>query len=386
MADKTKIEWTGATWNPIRARSIAADGTERKGWHCEHASEGCRNCYAETFNKRLGTGFDYKPGHLRGDVEVYLDEKMLLQPLKWKKARQIFVCSMTDLFADFVTDEMLDRVFAVMAQSPQHIFQVLTKRSARMRAYLSQHRWHKWAALARELRDQFPKLRTPDIRGGDCCPVPNVWLGVSVENQAAADERIPDLLATPAALRWLSCEPLLGPVDLSALMFIDEECPNWEMEGSTPIQDPETGQQECCRNCDYTGIISVPKIDWVVAGGESGCGARPMHPDWARRLRDQCAAADVPFFFKQWGAWGPAGCVENEGIEDINRGFTKWEYGHFDYHYDFQIDALARSSRGHVDEAYGLKYSGEPDVAMWRVGKKAAGRLLDGVLHDGMPG
>ena len=149
MSDGTKIEWTDATWTPIRARAFVlqsdGSGKERIGWHCEHASDGCKNCYAEGMNLRLGTGFDYKPGHLkhttrhgdpRGDVTIFLDEKMLQVPLRWKKPRKIFVCSMTDLFADFVTDEMIDKVFAVMALCPQHTFQVLTKRSSRMRRYI----------------------------------------------------------------------------------------------------------------------------------------------------------------------------------------------------------------------------------------------------------
>jgi protein gp37 len=145
MSDRSAIEWTDASWNPIRA-SVATPNGIKIGWHCEHASEGCRNCYAEAFNRRLGTGFDYKPGHLvrpgphhgdlpRGDVSVFLDETMLLRPLKWKKPRKIFVCSMTDLFGRFVTDEMIVRMFAVMALCPQHQFQVLTKRGERMRTW-----------------------------------------------------------------------------------------------------------------------------------------------------------------------------------------------------------------------------------------------------------
>src|SRR5712671_7902670 len=129
MGDKSAIEWTDATWTPIRARNHR--GT---GWHCEHVSDGCRNCYAEGFNRRLGTGLDFKPGY-RLYNEIFLDEKMLTLPLRWKKPRMIFVCSMTDLFADFVRDEWIDRMFAVMALCPQHRFQVLTKRAKRMREY-----------------------------------------------------------------------------------------------------------------------------------------------------------------------------------------------------------------------------------------------------------
>lgn len=140
MSEHSTIEWTDSTWSPIRARLKEKIGRKAKGslgWHCEHASEGCRNCYAEGFNRRLGTGLDFKPGH-RDDVEIFLDEEMLLAPLRWKKPKIIFVCSMTDAFASFVRDEWLDRMFAVMALCPQHTFQVLTKRAERMREYINQ--------------------------------------------------------------------------------------------------------------------------------------------------------------------------------------------------------------------------------------------------------
>jgi protein gp37 len=132
MGDKTKIEWTDASWTPIRAATI--DG--KVGWHCEHASEGCRFCYAESINLRLGTGLPFKPGHAK-DLKIYLDERMLTQPLRWKGPRKIFVCSMTDLFASFVPDAFIDRMFAAMALAPHHTFQILTKRPDRMLRYMS---------------------------------------------------------------------------------------------------------------------------------------------------------------------------------------------------------------------------------------------------------
>lgn len=330
----SNIEWTGESWNPIRART--PDG--KVGWHCEHASPGCQHCYAETQNiaRRfdLGTGLPYKPGH-RKDAGTFLDEAALLKPLGWKEPRTIFVCSMTDLFADFVTDAMIDRVFAVMALCPQHTFQVLTKRSARMREYLSAWSgdWSRTDAIWEQIH------RLIEAGAGDpgdreiALPFPNVWLGVSVEDQQRADERIPDLLATPAALRWISAEPLLGPVDLRMLHH----------DGVTNI-NALTGDHGV--NLPLMG--RGPGIDWVVAGGESGKDARPMHPDWPRALRNQCAAADVPFFFKQWGEFGPVVTT-----------------GHNDPHYP-------------ADPPVGER--------MDRVGKKHAGRLLDGVLHDAMPG
>lgn len=199
MADRSRIEWTDATWNPVRARNLA---TGKVGWHCVHLSEGCRSCYAETFNRRLGTGLGYVAQAGR-QVEVFLDETTLAQPLRWKKPRRIFVGSMTDLFADFVTDAMLDRIFAVMALAPQHTFQLLTKRSARMRAYLAPHnqaRADRWGAAVLELGYKGPL---------ECLDNRNVWLGVSVEDQAAADERVPDLLATPATIRDGRADELL---------------------------------------------------------------------------------------------------------------------------------------------------------------------------------
>jgi len=243
MSDHSKIEWTDATWTPIRA-AVAA--TEKIGWHCEHVSPGCEHCYAETLNRRLGTGLPFKPGH-RKDVQIYLDEKMLTAPLRWRRPRMIFVCSMTDLFAEFVPDEWIDRMFAVMALSPQHKFQLLSKRSARMKSYCSQ-RDHMSAAHARlwhAFRERGGKFEQCPI-----LPLPNVWLGVSVEDQQRYDERVGDLRATPAAVHFFSFEPLLGPI-----------------------------------HADYLG-------EWCIVGCESGAGfTRPLHPDWARAVRDQCQAA-----------------------------------------------------------------------------------------------
>jgi protein gp37 len=319
MADRSKIEWTDATWNPLRAR----DATGKIGWHCEKVGEACRFCYAEGFNKRLGTGLEYKPGH-RDALEIFLDEKMLTAPLRWKKPRMIFVCSMTDLFADFVTDEMIDRVFAVMALAPQHTFQVLTKRPARMRAYGEQMTRQEWwkARLYGDAR--------PSVYPG--WPLPNVWLGVSAEDQERADERIPDLLATPATVRFVSLEPLLAPIALHVRWLLN--------------------------------------LDWIIAGGESGAHARPMHPDWPRSIRDQCQAAGVPFFFKQWGEWTLF--ADDDGIPD--QRFAKrndW------------IILQSDGSRDVPDGRWPSKEYGE--CAIIHVGKKRAGRLLDGVEHNGMP-
>lgn len=303
MSETTAIEWTDSTWTPIRARGD--DG--RIGWHCAHVSEGCRNCYAERINMRLGTGCEYKPAHLvhttqqgdrRGDVEVFLDEQMLQTPLRWRKPRKVFVCSMTDLFADFVRDEWIDLVFAVMALCPRHTFQVLTKRTKRMRDYMARPGVEVRIGLealglccdayeasnGKSTIGQGVVLKATDINPGalDVWPLPNVWLGVSAEDQQTADERIPDLLATPAAVRFLSIEPMLGPIDLRRYI------------GGSDTADDDLGPEDA--HCVRCGCI-----DWVIAGSESGPHARrdPAILDWIRAIRDQCVAAGVPFFWKQ---------------------------------------------------------------------------------------
>lgn len=330
MSDKTNIEWTDSTWNPIRAR-LRSDPA-RIGWHCEHASPGCEGCYAETMNKAgrsqfTGTRLPFKPGHLK-DVDVFVDQKMLLQPSSWKEPRMIFVCSMTDLFGRFVDDDMIDQVFAIMACNPRHTFQVLTKRSDRMRAYLSgpwQSRIFKYLAMWQK-RPAGHGAMLDTLNGS----LRNVWCGVSVEDQKRADERVPDLLATPAAVRWLSCEPLLGPVNLRSfdLNFRPGFTGFYFVDALTGSND------DMCRPC-----APVPKLDWIVAGGESGPRARPMRPDWVISLRDQCAAAGTSFLFKQWGEYLPV---------EVNTATL-----------------------------VGIDYR--------KVGKKKAGRSLHGIVHDAYP-
>lgn len=273
---KTKIEWASDSWNPIRARNKLWErtspggktfGQERIGWHCEHVSEGCRHCYAGTMNKRLGTGLEFKPGN-RDAIELFLDEKMLLAPLHWRKPRMIFVCSMTDLFAEFVPDEWIDRMFGVMALCPRHTFQVLTKRPERMLAWYEKTRDR--TAPVECLAELYIGVGT---RGW---PLPNVWLGTSCEDQEAADTRIPDLLTTPTAVHWMSYEPALGPLKLHETLGDD-----WLASG-------KSGERR--------------GLDWVVCGGESGHGARPMDIAWVRSILAQCKAAGVPCFVKQLGA------------------------------------------------------------------------------------
>lgn len=326
MSDKSKIEWTEATWNPVTG--------------CTKISRGCKNCYAEREWPRLTKLVPAYAGREFSDVRTHPER--LDQPLHWKRPRRIFVNSMSDLFHEAVPIEFIDCVFSVMALSPQHTFQVLTKRPERMREYLTGLNLFNW-------------------------PLPNVWLGVSVEDQATANERIPLLLSTPAAVRWVSAEPLLGPVSLKQLgsenpYLIDAIA--GVMRSTAPISlDPSPPEY-------------LPHLDWVVVGGESGQNARPMHPDWARDLRDQCTAAGVPFLFKQWGEWAPRSecyhtLTSGQAAADIDPGATKWPCVRLTFKGNNGRD-LANACDG--DDCY-----------MQKVGKKLAGRLLDGVQHDGYP-
>ena len=293
MSDGTKIAWTEATWNPIRARR--RDGQPNKaggGWACQRVSPGCVNCYAAGVNKRLGTGLDYDARGI-ADSDIYLDERILAAPLRWKRPRRVFVCSMTDVFAEWVPDEWLDRIFVVMALASRHKFQLLTKRPERMREYLNglgadtPEFSTRWDVARRWLRSVLSSPQDRKTMGRweyvgvmmayQRFPLPNVWLGVSVENQRVADERIPELLGTPAAVRWLSCEPLLEPVDLASHKAI-------EADGT------------------FTGWRIPHGIDWVVVGGESGSGARACHVGWIRSIVRQAQVARVPVFVKQVGA------------------------------------------------------------------------------------
>lgn len=337
MSDGTKIEWTEATWNPITG--------------CSVTSPGCTNCYAM---KLAGTRLAHHPSRTglttdtkAGPVwtgETRFNEEWLTQPLKWRRPRRIFVCAHGDLFHESVPDEWIDRVFAVMALASQHTFQVLTKRAARMREYVSRHDTSKIGdSITTNAFWLNSATRGYRGSGGSAVwPLPNVWLGVSVEDQARADERIPDLLATPAAVRWLSCEPLLGPVDLG------------ELQEGLPAN---------------AWLTWLDGLDWIVIGGESGPGARPMHPDWVRSLRDQCAAAGVPFFFKQWGEWAP--------VYDRERTDPDWRKCG-------EIERMYPGGRW-LNLAGGSGFHGEMVNYVSRTGKAWAGRMLDGVEYNGYP-
>lgn len=368
MAETSKIEWTDATWNPVTG--------------CSVVSPGCTNCYAmrmagtrlKGHPSRAGLTVASKAGPV-WNGQVRLNEGWLGEPLRWRGRKMIFVCAHGDLFHESVPDAWIDRVFAVMALCPQHTFQVLTKRSARMRAYLSDKVRSVPPGLYRANNDRRSAIyhwlagnaSQPQFNGGlDAAPadvaarmdalfkggwpLANVWLGTSVEDQARADERIPDLLATPAAMRFVSAEPLLGRLKLDHYLI------GWEDHGGT-------GQCVGWR----------PPLDWVIVGGESGPNARPMHPDWARSLRDQCVAAGVPFFFKQWGEWAPdtGPFADGDPIMDGRARCAVWGDGNWTF-YNSGFEPPV----------------GPRDALEWvyRLGKARAAALLDGREWREMPG
>lgn len=283
MSQKTSIEWTDATWNPVRG--------------CSRVSPGCLNCYAEKVAARFsdeGQPFHLfaertpKP-HWTGKVDII--EKHLLDPLSWKKPRRIFVNSMSDLFHEGLPDEAIDRVFAVMSLRPQHTFQILTKRPERMQAYLSQSQGRR-IKLGWDGVTEPPRWSAAVWTHSASWPLPNVWLGVSVENQDAADQRIPFLLKTPAAYRFVSYEPALGPVNFRNIKK-DKWRPHWDsLAGDGPL------------------------IDLVIIGGESGIGARRFDIQWALDTVKECREAGVACFVKQLGAY-PIRVDPNDGVKRI---------------------------------------------------------------------
>lgn len=325
MADRTSIEWTDATWNPVTG--------------CTEVSPGCDHCYARTFAERWrGT-----PGHhFEHGFDVTLRPERMDQPQRWRRPRRIFVNSMSDLFHADIDDDYIACVFAVMASTQRHTYQVLTKRHGRMRSLLSSEAFRaNVIAWLQHWADECDTRFEDDIEAveGDRWPLPNVWLGVSVENQQWAHIRTEALLDTPAAVRWLSCEPLLGPVELK-LKWLQP----WLLRPELVDTDPEA-------------FARLPYINWVVVGGESGPGARPMDPGWVRALRDQCTAAGAAFLFKQWGAWAPAGRGIGMAQHNVGREL---------------LVGPPLDDMGHRQ-------------IMRRVSKKAAGRVLDGQIWDQFP-
>ena len=333
MADKTGISWTDETLNAI--------------WGCTEVSAGCDHCYAATLATRPITPPAYQGLAVKtadgakwtGEVRVF-DDKLRI-PLRQQRPRRIFVNSMSDLFHPNVATDVVDRHFAMFALARQHTFQVLTKRLARAAE------WFAWLAQRAQQRNH---LLPATWLVKEACeihqmgkgagftpswPLPNVWLVASAEDQATADERIPELLRCPAAVRGVSYEPALGAVDFS----------RWLLR---------------------------PGLDWIIAGGESGPGARPPHPRWFRDARDQAQAAGVAYFFKQWGAWQLGSAAGREGLIVLSDGSTcAPEKAACEEHARLIGGSDVWSRRG--------------PCVMTNVGKKLAGRLLDGVEHSAFP-
>lgn len=283
----TAIEWTDVSWNPTRG--------------CTRVSAGCDNCYAIRQARRQdrpGGAYEgltrrrKKDGKLDWSGRVRFVADALVKPLRWREPRHVFVNSMSDLFHPSLTNEQIAAVFGVMAVSGRHTFQVLTKQATRMR------QWFEWLSEAgdptwriRECIDYAAQMLPPPksdrelekmTRHGEAWPLPNVWIGVSAEDQQRADERVPELIQTPATVRFISAEPLLGRVHLAPWLQSAVQGP----QGDWPLN--ERGW--------------FRRIDWVIVGGESGLGARPYHREWAQRIVEECRAAGTACFHKQMGA------------------------------------------------------------------------------------
>lgn len=389
MSARSDIEWTDKTWSPVIG--------------CTKVSAGCDGCYAiRTANVRAKHPNPKVAAAFAGTVhrseygldwtgQVNLLAERLTEPLRWRTPRKVFVNSQSDLFHDQVPDEFIARVFAVIALTPRHTYQVLTKRHGRMRALLNSPGFRELCenaeadlvtdeatpGLSRYEREQYQTRWWSSFSE----PLANLWLGVSVEDQKTADLRIPALLETRAAVRWISAEPLLGPIDLDGplhplggrrkLTYWLTGRPGW----GEPVKTA-TGLEMC-------SPVIGPRLDWVVAGGESGPGARPVHPDWLRTLRDQCARAEVPFLFKQWGQWGLDAPFDRDGhvvrgarglgVTLANDG-TVYAPGDLTYPDGPRYSEAIRA--GHAKARLTQVYSR---------GKGATGRELDGRTHDEYP-
>jgi len=332
---RTSIEWVrnqdgsqGFTVNPIRFRNTE---TGKVGHYCEKVSPGCKNCYASRMQKGpYLSGLEFTTEN-KNRGELFFDKNVLQQVLRRRKPSTFFWCDMTDLFGPWVPDDWIDRIAATCALTPWHRHLWLTKRAKRM------WEWSKADERINVFDHIIAMSKDPDLPDSDALtdpdwPFANLGLGVSAEDQERADERIPDLLVTSAAMRFVSVEPMLGAV------------------------------------ADFHVWRHATKIDWVIVGGESGPGARPMRPDWPRSIRDQCQTAGVPFFFKQWGEWS----LECESFHKVS-----------DHLYSHKTFAWNRD--GTPYSALNPPLGSFPSQMMYRVGKKAAGRILDGRTWDEMP-
>lgn len=297
-SDMTKIEWTDETWNPIIG--------------CTKISPGCKNCYAAKMATRLSkietTAYysevvDENPYRWNGKTSFI--ESQLEKPLKRKKPTMYFVCSMSDLFHEKTPFEWIMKVYDVMNQTPWHTYQILTKRPERALEF------YKWMGenIKKAGFDSVPSQSNNPLNYIDA--LPNVWLGVTAENQDQANRRIPILLSIPAKIRFVSVEPMLEAVRLDQL--------HRNEHGVTYFDDALTGFKAHGAGGWYSN-----KLDWVICGGETGYNARPMHPDWVRNLRDQCQEANVPFLFKQWGEYYPIECSFSWKRDKNGKGYYEF--------------------------------------------------------------
>ena len=369
MADGTAIEWCDATINAISG--------------CLPASPGCTNCFASTAGQRRRPNHpvngltrpakaDDPASHHVWTGAIRLNEEWLVKPLRWSRPRRIFWNAHGDPFFERVPYEWVDRELAVAALTPHHVHMLLTKRTARMRRYFAMPGTpERILEAAKALPAPFGRL--PDRWQW---PLPNVWLGTSVEDQKRAVQRIPDLLATPAAVRFISAEPLLEDIDLA-------HCYSAAAFKSAMAEDVARGIAGRAQSEEET----LPGLHWAIVGGESGFGARPLHPDWALNLRDQCIAAGVAFLFKQWGEWAPVSHMSDETIdacywpapERDPEARRRCKIDQCVLHRDGQrFDGEAMFRRRAVEQGAGA-------VTMFRIGKRRAGRLLDGVEHNAFP-
>lgn len=318
MSANTKIEWTDHTFNPWEG--------------CQKVGPGCDHCYAETRNARFGGGvaINWGPGAPRRRTS----EGNWRKPLAWNAAhdayfaehghrQRVFCASLADVFDNAVEPQWRHDLFSLIQSTPNLDWLLLTKRIGNVEKMVDSTVWM-------------------------ACR--NIWLGATVVNQEEADRDIPKLLAVPAAKRFLSMEPLLGPVSLSVI-DINGDCEIYPLKGTTE-----------CVNSEHEPTDDIPALDWVIVGGESGNGARPMHPDWARSLRDQCQAAGVPFLFKQWGEWNPGNVPLSPTVTAVR----------------IQHDGTVHAWPPHFDPKSG-------DWCMHKAGKKHSGRVLDDRTHDGFP-
>lgn len=354
MAANTAIEWCDATFNPWRG--------------CTKVSDGCKFCYAETLSQRnpkvLGV---WGPKGTR----VMASESMWREPLKWNEEakaagvrRRVFCASLADVFEG--PETVSEEGYAVIVAARERLFRLARKTNWLDWLFLTKRPENIPAALGAITHPEFPHTDFWTLQQER--PRPNWWFGTSVENQDAADKRIPELLKVPATVRFLSCEPLLGPVDLGAWLSDGVVCPECGYEALPNGDTWRCGNPSGAgAECGWTGGEDEVEpeenhVHWVIAGGESGPNARPMHPQWARSLRNQCQGAGVAFFFKQWGEWQP---IDQPWRQDDPLPLGKNEQW--------------------LNLAGGQGYHGQIVYRMRKVGKKDAGRLLGGRTWDELP-